>query len=211
MTGIIIIMIGLMLSTVDIPAVTIAAYPEYTMIYDDKGLGEVIQEYVVKNMIGNSLRMDILSDVLAYILIAIGIGMLVKYNIKFLRVYLPLLITAGLFVFMKFIPFVFSGKDLVVYALGFSFIQLLAEMFMEHKLIYTIADSTMDLPNVRDTVLMKFGWVGSALCRAFLYFIVLVGLAEWIVIVYAVVQAGFMIFCLDRMFRCRHYLKCVPQ
>ena len=74
-------------------------------------------------------------------------------------------------------------------------------------IVYTIADSTSDLPNQRDTVLMKFGWVGSALCRAFLYFIVLVGLADWIISVYVVVQIGFMIFCLDRMFRCRDYLK----
>lgn len=207
MAGIIIIMIGMLLSTVDIPAITLLTYPEYTVIHNDLGLGEAIQDYVVNNMLGGTLRLDILSDALAYILIAVGTGILLKYNIKFVKVYLPLIITAGLFVFVRISPFVLEGKNLVIYALGLSFIQLLAEMFMEHSLVYTIADTTADLPNQRDTVLMKFGWIGSALCRAFLYFIVLVGLADWIIIIYEIVQAGFMIFCLDRMFRCRHYLK----
>ncbi len=206
MTGLIIIMIGLLLSTVDICVITAAQYPEYQMVYDDLGLGEVIQKYVADNMFGSSLRIDIASDILAYILIAVGAGMLVKYSTKFLKVYIPLIITAGLFVFVKVMPFIFVGKDLIVYALAASFIQLLFELLMEHRLIYTIAKVTSKLPNERDTVLMKFGWVGSALCRAFLYFIVLVGLSTWIIVIYEVVQLGFMVFCLNRMYRCRHYL-----
>lgn len=207
MTGIILIIIGLIISTIDIPILTLSAYPEYTIIYNDDGLGEVIQEYVVKNMLGGSLKLDILPDIIAYIMIAIGVGMLLKYNIRLLKVYVPLIITAGLSIFMKFIPFIFDGKNLVVYALTLSFILLIAEMYMEHSLIYKIADTTSELPNERDIVLMKFGWVGSALCRAFLYFIVLVGLADWIIIIYSVIQVGFMVFCIDRMYRCRYYLK----
>lgn len=206
MAGIIIIMIGLLISTIDINAIVLCAYPEYEMVYDDLGLGEVIQKYVVNNMLGDNLRLDILPDILGYVLMAVGAGMLIKYNKKFIRVYLPLIITAALYVFVDISPFLYTGRNLIVYALAASFIQLLAELYMERKLIYTIADTTSDLPNERDTVLMKFGWVGSALCRAFLYFIVLVGLAQWIIITYAVVQLGFMIFCLHRMFRCRHYL-----
>ena len=100
--------------------------------------------------------------------------MLLKYSTRFLKVYIPLIITAGLYVFVKISPFffVFVGKNLIVYALAASFRQLLAELFMERRLVYTIANVTGKLPNERDTVLMKFGWVGSALCRAFLYFIV---------------------------------------
>lgn len=207
MAGIIIIMIGLFISTADINVITLMDYPKYEMVYDDLGLGEVIQKYVVNNMLGSSLRLDILPDLLGYVLMAVGAGMLIKYNRRFIRVYIPLLITAALYVYVDASPFLYSGRDLVVYALAASFIQLLAELYMERKLIYTIADTTSDLPNERDTVLMKFGWVGSALCRAFLYFIVLVGLAQWIIITYSVVQLGFMIFCLNRMFRCRHYLK----
>ncbi len=206
MIAIIIIMLGLAISTVDIRSVVIAAYPEYTMVYD-KDMGEVIQKYVVENMLGDKLLLDVVPDILGYLLIAVGAGMLVKHNVKFLKVYLPLLVTLVLYVFVQVSPFMYTGRNLVVYALAASFIQLLAEIYMEHTLIYTIADTTSDLPNQRDTVLMKFGWVGSALCRAFLYFIVLVGLATWIINIYIVVQILFMAFCLDRMFRCRGYLK----
>lgn len=206
MAGIILVMAGLLLSAIDIRIIDITAYPEYTMIYDDLSLGEVIQKYVAGNMYGETLRFDIMSDMLGYVCMFIGACMLVKYNARFLKVLFPLLLTAGLYVFVNAIPFVFTGKDLIVYGLAFSFIQLVVELFMERMLVYTIAKSTSKLPNQRDTVLMKFGWVGSALCRSFLYFIVLVGLADWIIIVYMVVQAVFMVFCLDRMFRCRHYL-----
>lgn len=207
MAGLIIIMIGLLLSTVDIRIITAAQYPEYQMVYDDLGLGQVIQKYVVNNMLGSSVKIDIASDVLAYILIAVGAGMLLKYSTRFLKVYIPLIITAGLYVFVKISPFLFVGKNLIVYALAASFIQLLAELFMEHRLIYTIANVTGKLPNERDTVLMKFGWVGSALCRAFLYFIVLVGLASWIIIIYEAAQLGFVVFCLIKMYNCRYYLE----
>ncbi len=209
MAGIIIIMIGLLISTVDINAVALCAYPEYKMVYDDLDLGEVIQKYVVNNMLGKNLYLDIFPDILGYVFIAVGTAMLIKYNKKFIRVYIPLIITAALYIFTDVTPFLYTGKKLIVYALAASFIQLIVEIYMERRLIYTIADTTSDLPNERDTVLMKFGWVGSALCRAFLYFIVLVGLARWIIITYAVVQLAFMVFCIHRMFRCRHYLSVI--
>lgn len=206
MLGIIFVMIGLVLSAVDIPGNVLIKYPEYITIYDDPQLGEVIQEYVVNNMLGNQLRLDIMSDMLGYVFMAIGVTLLIRYNIRFIKVYIPLIATAVLYVVVKMSPMIFAADKLVVYALGLSFIQLLVEIFMERALVYTIASTTSDLPNERDTVLMKFGWVGAALCQVFLYFIVLVGLADWIIIIYMVARAGFMVFCLDRMFRCRHYL-----
>ena len=120
MAGLIIIMIGLLLSTVDIRIITAAQYPEYQMVYDDLGLGQVIQKYVVNNMLGSSVKIDIASDVLAYILIAVGAGMLLKYSTRFLKVYIPLIITAGLYVFVKISPFLFVGKNLIVYALAYT-------------------------------------------------------------------------------------------
>ena len=206
MIGIILIMIGLLLSSIDIPGMVLVEYPKYHMIYKNPQLGEVIQEYVSGNMLGSQLRLDIMSDALGYLFMAVGIAFLIKYNIKFVRVYLPLIATAALYVIVKISPLMFDNENLVVYALALSFLQLVIELFTERMLVYTIADTTSDLPNQRDTVLMKFGWVGSALCQAFLYFITLVGLAQWIIIIYMVVRAGFMLFCLDRMFRCRHYL-----
>ena len=206
MTGIIFIRAGLLLSAIDVPVVKLMAYPEYTMIYDDLSLGEVIQKYVAQNMYGQELRIDIMSDMLGYICMFVGACMLIKYNITFLKVLFPILATAILHAFVKGMPFIFTGKDFIVFGLVFSFVQLVVEVFMERMLVYAVAKSTSKLPNQRDTVLMKFGWIGSALCRSFLYFIVLVGLADWIIIVYMIVQAGFMVFCLDRMFRCRHYL-----
>lgn len=206
MIGIILVMIGLFISTVDIPVMKIADYPVYNIVYKDDGMGEVIQEYVAHNMLGNGVYLDVLPDVLGYLLVLVGVSMLIKYNIRFIKVYIPLIATAAMAIFVKMTPFYYEEKSLIVTALSISFIQLVIEIFTERRIVYTIAASTSDLPNERDTVLMKFGWIGSALCRVFLYFIVLVGLADWIIIVYTVVQIGFMIFCLDRMFRCRHYL-----
>lgn len=207
MAGLIMIMAGLVLSTIDIPAFTIASYPEYVILHDEQGLGEVIQEYVAHNMIGSELKLDIFSDLLAYVLIFAGVCMLLKYNIRFLKVFVPLFATAGLYVFMKILPFLYEGKQLIVYGLAASAALVAVEILMEYFLVYTIAQTTADLPNQRDTVLMKFGWIGSVLCRGFLYFIVLVGLNRWIINVYIAAQIGFMAFCLHRMFRCRKYLK----
>lgn len=206
MLGLIFVMIGLALSSVDIPGIVLVEYPQYVTIRDNPQLGEVIQEYVVNNMLGRQLRLDIMSDMLGYVFMAIGITLLIRYNIRFIKVYIPLIATAALYLVVKASPLVFDAQNLVVYALGLSFLQLMVEILMERMLVYTIAGTTSDLPNERDTVLMKFGWVGSALCHTFLYFIVLVGLSDWIVIVYMLARAGFMLFCLDRMFRCRHYL-----
>ncbi|MBE5927753.1 MAG: hypothetical protein E7267_00025 [Lachnospiraceae bacterium] len=206
MIGIFLVMIGLFISTVDIPIMMIADYPVYNIVYKDDGMGEVIQEYVARNMLGDGITLDVLPDVLGYLFILVGISMLIRYNLQFLRLYIPILATGALSVFVKLTPFYYEEKSLIVTALSISFIQLVIEIIMERRLVYTIADSTSDLPNERDTVLMKFGWIGSAICRVFIYFIVLVGLADWIVIIYTIAQIGFMIFCLDRMFRCRHYL-----
>lgn len=206
MLGLIFVMIGLALSSVDIPGIVLVEYPQYVTIRDNPQLGEVIQEYVVNNMLGRELRLDMMSDMLGYVFMAIGITLLIRYNIRFIKVYIPLIATAALYLVVKASPLVFDAQNLVVYALGLSFLQLMVEILMERMLVYTIAGTTSDLPNERDTVLMKFGWVGSALCHTFLYFIVLVGLSDWIVIVYMLARAGFMLFCLDRMFRCRHYL-----
>lgn len=207
MAGLIIIMIGLIFSTIDIPILTIASYPKYTILHNVEGMGEVIQEYVAVNMMGDELKLDIFSDLFAYLLILIGVCMLLKYNIKFIKVFIPLFATAFLYVFMKVLPFAYGGRQLIVYGLAVSAALVIAEILMEYFLIYTIAQTTSDLPNQRDTVLMKFGWIGSVLCRGFLYFIVLVGLERWIINVYIAAQIGFMAFCLHRMFRCRKYLK----
>ena len=207
MAGLIIIMIGLIFSTIDIPVCTIASYPKYTILHNVDGMGEVIQEYVAVNMMGNELKLDIFSDLFAYLLIFIGVCMILKYNTKFVKVFIPLFATAFLYVFMKGLPFWYEGKQLIVYGLAVSAALVVAEILMEYFLIYTIALTTSDLPNQRDTVLMKFGWIGSVLCRGFLYFIILVGLDRWIINIYIVAQIGFMAFCLHRMFRCRQYLK----
>jgi len=207
MAGIILVIIGLILSTVDIPSVILANYPKYEILYEVEGLGEVIQQYVAYNLVGDKLRLDIFPDLLGYVFILAGVCVLVKYNLKFLKVIVPLIATAGLCVFMKQIPFMYEGKDFIVNSLVVSVFALVIEIFMEYRLIYTIADTTADLPNQRDTVLMKFGWIGSVLCRGFIYCIVLVGLADWIIVAYRIAQFGFMVFCIDRMFRCRHYLK----
>ena len=197
---------GFLISTVDIPILNLASYPIYEMIYDDSGLGEVIQEYVAHNMLGDVLRLDILPDLLGYLLIAVGIGFLVRFNKRFIAVYIPLIVTVCLSLFIKLVPFLYEGRNLIVFGLIGSFLLLVFELYMEYRTVYLIADSTSDLPNKRDTVLMKFGWIGSAICRTFLYFIVLVGLPNWIIIAYQVVQLGAMVFCLDRMMRCRGYL-----
>ncbi len=207
MIGLVLIMIGLIFSTIDIPVYTIASYPKYTILHSEEGLGEVIQEYVAGNMIGNELRIDLFSDLFAYLLIFIGVCFLLKYNVKFIKVFIPLFATAFLYVFMKVLPFWYGGKRLIVYGLAVSAVLVVAEILMEYFLVYTIAQTTADLPNQRDTVLMKFGWIGSVLCRGFLYFIVLVGLDRWIINIYIVAQIGFMAFCLHRMFLCRKYLK----
>lgn len=206
MTGIILIMIGLFLSTVDIFAIKICDYPVYEIVHKDDGMGNVIQEYVAKNMLGSELRLDVLSDMFGYVLIFVGITLLLKYNKKFFAAYIPLFATAGLMVYLKASPFLYTEKTLIVTALAVSFIQLMCEVFMERTVVYSVASATSDLPNERDTVLMKFGWVGSAICRVFIYFIVLVGLSHGIIIAYKIAQTAFMVFCLDRMFRCRHYL-----
>ena len=145
-------------------------------------------------------------DLLGYLLIAVGIGFLVRFNKRFIAVYIPLIVTVCLSLFIKLVPFLYEGRNLIVFGLIGSFLLLVFELYMEYRTVYLIADSTSDLPNKRDTVLMKFGWIGSAICRTFLYFIVLVGLPNWIIIAYQVVQLGAMVFCLDRMMRCRGYL-----
>jgi hypothetical protein len=209
MIGIIFIMAGLMLSAIDIPMFTLAVYPEYKTIHDDPQLGEVIQDYVVNNMLGDSLRIDVMSDLLGYLLMIIGAVMLIRYNKTFVKILLPIVITAVLYVLVKISPFLISTDKLVVFALAVSFIHLVLSIFTERKLVYTVGDTTSDLPNDRDIVLMKFGFIGAALCQAFLYFIVLVGLADGIIIAYMIARAGFMIFCVNRMFFCRHYIhKC---
>ena len=202
MVGIILLMIGLFMTSVDIIIPTGVMYPLYEK---SENIGTYIQDYVINHILTDRVRIDIFPDILGCILILIGSIILFKYSKKYFKAYLFLALLAVSSVALRAMPFFLNGEVLIEATLVIYVMILVFELLTEYIILYTTSDISDARVNKGTNTRMKFGWMVTVFCRVFILLLTFVGLTT-IVRGYQVVLIFFTIFYLYQLFSARKYL-----
>jgi hypothetical protein len=173
MNKIILIIIGLLMSAIDINIPTGFDYPIYQ--YNDH-LGKTFQSYVIQNIVGSNLVIDLLPDIIGFILIFIGVTRLLERKRTFIKAFPFLAVTLAFSILRPFLPMLYHGTALTYGALIITFFGMIAEIFMEFIIINNIVSITNAVQNKRNNIAVKVGWILSITCKIIIFFTGFVGL-----------------------------------
>lgn len=133
--GIIIIAIGIMLLAIDIRIPMGELYPSMDIIEE---LGEVIQGKIINNLIGRRPMVDLISDLLGYVLLFVGSLFLLKYNKKLLFGIVLIPLAIFLYITILQLPYHFILGDLYLKAAGYHFLMVILDIIIELSIIRSV-------------------------------------------------------------------------
>lgn len=200
--GIILIAIGLLLTGLDFHFVSGVNYPVYQ---HSRSLGDVIQTYVTKNILGNQLQIDFFPDIIGIILILIGTCIIIRKNKRKLYIICLCLIVAILSVSLRAVPFYVNGKVLIVTTLWIYALLTPLKLWMEYLTLNSIIRLTDSLVYEAYNKRMMFGWWITLICRVFIMFLTFVGHIR-IKRGYQVIVVAFTLFYIYHLIRSRFYV-----
>lgn len=202
MKKLILILIGILLNAIDIFIPTGFTYPTYTMAED---IGVTFQEYVIGNIVGKGLVIDLLPDALGLILILIGVTGIMKYNKAILKSYPFIGFVLTTCILVPLLPFLYNGKALSYSALTFSFLSVIAQIFMEYFIIKSVVLSTNAVPNRRNNIAVKVGWIISIACKVIIFLTGFIGIG-YLTMFYGSVYILSTIFYVYKLYQSGQYL-----
>ncbi len=177
--GILLIGIGLLLSGIDIFVTSSIAYPQFqvTSYVGKTLLSPSIKAYTLDNTLSTNVRIDVLPDILGYILIFIGILMIVKKSGKHAkRAIISLIFSLAFAVLLPLSGFITQSSELVIWIIVTYFFHIGFELYMEHEVVLAVGEATDILANKATNTRILFGWWLSAFCRAWITFLDFLGL-----------------------------------
>lgn len=202
MKGIITIIIGYILILFDIPIV-IKDYPMYE--YSSK-LGRIVQENIISNYYGGQLKIDVLSDIIGYLLLMFGAITLIKYSKRSLISVLFNIVTCILSVMTLVVPFYLQSDTLCIMALLLIISTFVCGLLGEYYLFTSIGKITNAKKNAHANNIMMLGWYASILCRVCMLFAQLYGL-RYIELAYFIAYIGAATLFLVMIFKLRYDMK----
>lgn len=177
--AIVLIAIGLLFTGIDIYLETGIFYPAFSIPLEDfygVEIKEGIQGYVNQNILGETVRVDLLPDVLGCLLIMAGVILLIKHNKRYISGLL-LAACAGVFsVLLRTMPFTFNGGARIVATLILFTLSFVFKIWMEYRVIYTTVGISDDLANYGTNRRMQFCWWVTVFARVFMFCLTFVGL-----------------------------------
>lgn len=206
--AVILIAIGLLFSGVDFLLAPGVQYPEFIAPKEAVGgftIHPTIQEYVTQNILGGEFQLDILPDVIGSLLIIIGAFMLLKHNKKYGQCVFLAMISGGLSVALRVLPFFVNGAGQIIGTLILFFATIVFEIWMEYQIIYVTVSVSDDMANVATNRRMQFGWWVTVFARMFAFLLTFVGI-DSVRFVYEAVIAVFTVFYLYYFLQTRHYI-----
>lgn len=204
----ILIAIGLFISSVDFLIAPGLMYPEFIAPKEAVGgfnIHSTIQEYVTQNILGGQFQLDVLPDVIGCILIIIGALMLVKHNKNYIQCVFLALMSGGISVALRILPFFVNGAGQIIGILILFFASIAFEIWMEYKVIYTTVSVSDDMANVATNRRMQFCWWITIFARMFAFFLTFVGVTS-VRLAYEVVIAAFTVFYVYYFLQTRYYV-----
>lgn len=206
--AIILIAIGLMFTGVDFFVTPGIAYPEFVAPKGPVGgftIHAKIQEYVTQNILGGQLQLDILPDVVGCIFIIIGTLLLIKHNKNYFHCVILALLSGGLSVALRVLPFFVNSAALVIETLVLFFFASVFEIWMEYKVIYMTVAVSDDMANVSTNRRMQFCWWITVFARIFIFLLTFAGITS-VRRGYEVVVFIFTLLYLYQLLQTRHYV-----
>jgi hypothetical protein len=195
--GIILIAIGIILLAIDLRIPMGDAYPKMELVEE---LGEVIQGKIINNLIGTRPMVDIISDVLGYILLFIGSIFLLKYNKKLILGMLLIPCAIFLYIIIMQLPYHFILSDLYLKAAGYYFLLVIIEILVELTIIkgvISVVQCTQTKWNVNELLI---GLVMAMISKGILSGIHFFFSRGAFYFIYALVMIGATAFYLNRLY-----------
>lgn len=195
--GIIFIAIGIILLAIDF---RIPMWEEYPTMETVDGLGEVLQGYIINNLIGTRPMVDLISDVLGYVFLFLGSIFLVKYDMKFILGMALIPFAIYLYIHTMQLPYHFILRDLYLKAAGNHFLIVIIEITIDTIIIngvINVVRCTQTKWNVNELLV---GWVIAMICKGILsgiHFFYSRGIFYFI---YSLAMIGATVFYLNRLY-----------
>lgn len=202
MNKVILILIGFLMSAIDINIKTGYDYPIYQ--YSEQ-LGNTFQSYVIQNIVGNNLVIDLLPDIIGFLCIFIGVTGLIEYRKIIVKAYPFLAICLAGSILRPILPLLYDGAALAYGALIITFISMISEIFMELFIITNIINITDAVQNKRNNIAVKVGWIISISCKVIIYLTGFVGL-DYLTVFYGAIYILSTVFYVIKLYSSREYI-----
>lgn len=195
--SIIIIMVGILLLAIDFRIPVGDTYPEMLKAED---LGTVFQEKVINHFIGTRPALDIVSDVLGYLMILLGCVLLAKRNYRFIIA--ALLVPAALYLYIRIplLAYNFERRDLYLKSAGLNFLLVTVEIAIEFFVIHGIVNVTNCLQNKWHNNELLIGWIIAMASKGMLVGIDFFFGQKLFYYIYYIVLVGATLFYLNRLY-----------
>jgi hypothetical protein len=200
--SILFVIAGLVLNVFDFYIPTNFQHPDYEKSSE---LGKTFQKYVTNNIIGNKVRIDILSDAIGYVLIIIGLILLIKTYKKFITPCIFAMLALGLYIYIPTLPFQYNGKVLCFSALHFTFFLVVINVLMQGLLVSRIMKCVTAMQVERKVKAMKIGCIIAMVCQPVTYLTNFLGIG-YLTAFYNLVFVLSSVWYLTMMYQCRNYI-----
>ncbi len=192
----ILIALGIILLAFDFKLPVGAYYPE---MLKAEGLGTVFQEKVIHNFIGSRPVLDLIPDVLGFLLIFLGSVVLARRNYRFIIAALLSPAAIYLSVIIPFLAYDFQGRELYLKSAGYNFLLVAVEIAIEFFVIHGIVSITNCLQNKWHNNELLIGWIIAMTGKGMMVGIDFFFGEKLFYYIYYIVLVGATLFYLQRL------------
>lgn len=195
--GIILIAIGILLLAVDL---RIPVGDNYPAMIKAEDLGEVLQGKVINHFIGTSPKIDVISDLLGYVILFIGVLLLVKKSKKMIFALILIPIAIYLYISIPLLAYNFEARDLYLKSAGYNYLIVVVEILIEFFVIHGIVTLTDCMQNKWHNNELLIGWIAAMFSKGILVGINFFYGNNILFYAYSIILIGFTAFYLNRLF-----------
>lgn len=156
---------GIILLAIDIRVPVGQVYPEMKL---EEELGKELQLNTINNYIGEQPTVDIMSDILAFLLIFLACALMIRTNRRFLIPLLLAPLAIILIIAIPQFPYHYEMGDLYLKTIGFKFLLGILEIVIEFFIIRIILDMAESVQNEWYTNEMLFFWIFAMINKGFM-------------------------------------------
>lgn len=192
----IVLMIAVLLLIIDI-RIPAAEYPAFEEFRTEAP--ETV-DLIINHVVGDYLRIDILSDVIGYILLAVTAIRMIGENIRFRKTLLWSALGLGVYIYQNAMPFLLNGNERFRIGYLIYFVAVVFETIAIFNAVYPICTKLESVENHRYnniTIIILLISVGTGAISEALYFYDLIVLS----VIYLVIQLVTMLICGYRIFQ----------
>ncbi|NLC19647.1 MAG: hypothetical protein GX757_10625 [Clostridiales bacterium] len=196
------IIIGVFFLSIDIAIQMGNAYPE---MVKTQLLGELFQNNVINNFIGNKPSIDIFNDLIGLVFIFIGSALLVKRSRIFIAAILLAPVTSVLYVIILRLPYYFQARELYVIVAGCNFLLVFLIILIEYIVMNGFIKMTNCVENRWHSNEMQIGFMVVMINKGLLIGIRFFFGYNILYIVYSIVMFAAAVFFANRLLKTLEY------